>query len=93
MASTAFLQAADGMDAKPPTIIDSLTGNAAAGTRSTHAHGLAYTPRVVLPVPIEAAADAALTGGVGIAVVSITATNVVVRCEKASQTFSLICFP
>lgn len=93
MASTSIMRGLNGAEQRPPTLITALTGHATAGTRSTHAHGLNYTPKAVIPIPNEAAADGALTGGCGVAVVSFDATNVVVRCEKTAQTFSLLILP
>lgn len=93
MATIKVLGVMPGADARPPVLIDSLAGNAVAGTRSTHAHGRGYTPTAVVAVPNAAAADGALTGGSGVAVVSFDATNVIVRCEVASQAFSLLIFP
>jgi hypothetical protein len=94
MANTPFLQRFAGGDNFPPTKIDSLVASVTAGTRNTVAHGLGYTPKVVIPVCEPAAdADGAIAAVHGaIAIVSIGATNIVTRAEIASQPYSLICF-
>lgn len=93
MTSTKFLQHMSGNDFRPATRVSALTGSATAGTRSTHAHGLGYTPKAVIPVATATDADGALTADItDIAVVSFDATDVVVRCGAASATFDLIIF-
>ena len=79
-------------------VVASQTTSATGGTQSTHAHGLtnkagvAITPAFAIPVVTATAVDHASTGlsASPVAVVSIGAVNVTVRCQDTSVTFTLL---
>jgi hypothetical protein len=82
-----------GADARPPILLTGNTGHATPGNRSNHAHGLSYTPVCAVPIPTASAADAALTADItDVAVVGITATNIIVRCGVTLAPFDLLIF-
>jgi hypothetical protein len=74
--------------------VSAQTGNAVAGTRKSIAHGLkdhagnAVVPTIAIPVLSAPDADGALAAA-DVRIVSMDATNVVVRCSVANQPFDL----
>lgn len=67
----------------------SFTSSAAAGTRTTHAHGRSYTPTIAIPVATGANDDANNAKASPVVVVSIDAANVVVKSAVVSVPFDL----
>lgn len=80
------------------TVLASQTTSGTGGTRTNHAHGLtdgagnAITPAFAIPVVTATDQDHATTGlsAYPVAVVAIDATNVTVRCQGTSITFTLL---
>jgi len=75
------------------TVLDSFTlisgvASATPGTRTSHAHGLAYTPTVAIIIPV--AADDNNDNAKVVSLVSIDATNVVVKSSTASIAFKAL---
>lgn len=68
------------------------TSDGAAGTRSSHAHGLSRAPNINrILIQAQAANDDA-DNSTHVSVVSVDATNVVVKANRASVAFTIFIF-
>ena len=66
------------------------TADATPGTRSSHAHGLGYAPTLGSILIIPKAPDNDTDNAPTVALVTVDATNVVVKSNKASATFNIV---
>ena len=62
------------------------TTSATPGTRTSHAHGMNYTPTIVIVVPAGVNGDTADAASVPL--VSVDATNITVKGSAASVNFT-----